>query len=55
MTEEKWVEGVEAGRNGGDDEDNRWGLDEGEKRAMTSGRGARRRLRGGCHIQREEN
>lgn len=36
----------DEGRNGGDDEDSRKGLDGGEKRGMTTGRGARRRLQG---------
>lgn len=36
-------EGVNKGRNGGDDKDN-GGLAGGEKRVITTGRGARRRL-----------
>lgn len=53
MTEEKWVEDVDGGRNGGDDEASRWGWCEGRKRGMTTGRGGG--YRDGCHIQREEN
>lgn len=46
MTEEKWVVDGDGGRNGGDDEDSRWGWCEGRKRGMTTGRRARRRLQG---------
>lgn len=36
MTDEKWVEDVDGGRNGGDDEDSRWRWCEGRKRGMRS-------------------